>query len=188
MGAVCEYIQAVPKRGYRFVAGVTEVNDQSEHLQMEQAGTTRQTAREFKTVARDTAMMSLAVLPILDGTADPSVEHLVDGLAENIVNGLSLLPELHVRACSTLRRYERRRVDPQEVGRELGVEAVLIGKVLQSGDDIFIRVELVEVKNGWQLWGEQYSEKFSNIFKAQAATAKHIAEQIRLKLTSLSIQ
>lgn len=123
------------------------MNDQSEHLQVDQSVTTGQTAGDFKVVA-DTAMMSLAVLPILDGAAHPSIEHLIDGLTENIVNALSLLPDLHVKACSTLRRYKKRRVDPQEVGRELGVEAVLIGRVLQSGEHILIRVELVEVENG----------------------------------------
>jgi hypothetical protein len=70
----------------------------------------------------------VAVLPILDASADPDAESLIDDLAESIVNSLSLLPELHVKACSTLVRYKRQEVDPQEAGRELGVEAVLISK------------------------------------------------------------
>jgi eukaryotic-like serine/threonine-protein kinase len=90
---------------------------------------------------------------------------------------------LHVKACSTLRRYKKRRVDPQEVGRELGVEAVLIGRVLQSGEDILIRVELVEVENGRQLWGEQFREKGNDIVEAQETIVKKIADQILLRLT-----
>jgi TolB-like protein len=131
---------------------------------------------------KEKAITSLAVLPILDSSADPGAKHLVNGLAENIVNGLSVIPDLQVKACSTLVRYKRREINPQKVGRELGVEAILIGRVSQNGDDVIIRIELVDVRNGWQLWGKRYHEKLSNIFGAQEAIARNISKKLRSTL------
>lgn len=181
-GSVDEYIQAVPKRGYRFVANVKE---QGNAARMMAVGTTMQPAGEDQAVAIAPAITSLAVLPILDVSAEPSAKHLVDGLAEKIVNGLSAIPDLQVRACSTLVRYKRREIDPQKVGRKLRVEAILIGRVSKNGEDVTIRIELVDVRNGWQLWGECYQEKFSNIFSAQEGLARNISEQLRATLRTV---
>jgi DNA-binding winged helix-turn-helix (wHTH) protein len=171
-GSVDEYIQVVPKRGYRFVASITEVPDQRVPV-LDQP--------------RSLDITSVAVLPILDASADPSAEHLIEGLAEKIVNSLAQLPDLQVKACSTLRRYKRPEIHPQEVGRELGVDAILIGRVQQNSDEIVIRIEMVDVRNGWQLWGEQYNEKLSEVFKAHEAIAMKIADRVSLKLKSTSI-
>jgi DNA-binding winged helix-turn-helix (wHTH) protein len=185
-GSVHEFIQVVPKRGYRFVAPVTENFVQTERA-MNQAGMPSQKANEHTEVARgqtrDGVFKSLAILPILDAKVNAGAEHLINGLAESVANRLCSLTELQIKACSTVERYHRPGVDPQEVGRELGVRAILIGRILQDGDDITIRFELVDVTAGWQLWGQQYIEKIANVLSAQEAIANDIAEKLRLHLS-----
>lgn len=178
-----QYIQTIPKRGYRFVASVTEVTDESAHVAGHQFGTVTHAFRDGEPVAHDRAIRSLAVLPLINAKSDPDAEYLSDGITESVVNSLSLLPALQIKACSTVLRYKGREVDPQVVGGELNVDALLIGRVLQFAENVLIRMELVDVTNGWQLWGEEYSQKLSDIHKFQGTVAKDISEKLRLKLT-----
>jgi DNA-binding winged helix-turn-helix (wHTH) protein/TolB-like protein/Flp pilus assembly protein TadD len=178
-----QYIRTIPKRGYRFVASVTEVMDESANVRIDQFGMVTERIQRGETFSRDAAICSLAVLPLINATADPKAEYLSDGITESIVNTLSVLPELQVKACSTVLHYKGREVDPQEAGRELSVDTVLIGRVLKFGENVFIRVELVDVTNGWQLWGEEYSESVSDIHKFQVRVAEDISDKLRLKLT-----
>jgi len=172
-----QYIQTIPKRGYRFVAAVTEVSDESPGVGLGQLGTETENTPDGETLAR-----SLAVLPLVNESADPNIEYLCDGITESIVNTLSLLPELHIKACSTVRHYKGREINPQEAGNELGVDAVLTGRISEFGKSLLIRMELVDVTHGWQIWGEEYSEKLSDIHKFQRVVAKDISEKLRLKL------
>src|SRR5205807_2336846 len=102
------------------------------------------------------AINSLAVLPLLNGSADPDMEYLSDGITESLINNLSQLPKLRVMARATVFRYKGREVDPQEVGLQLSVQAILTGRVLQRENRLIIKVELVHTTDGSQLWGEQY--------------------------------
>jgi DNA-binding winged helix-turn-helix (wHTH) protein/tetratricopeptide (TPR) repeat protein len=169
-----QYVQTIPKRGYRFVATVTQVMDGSANV----------SADQLETVAESKPIRSLAVLPLINATTDPNAEYLSDGLTESVVNSLSLLPGVQVKACSTVLHYKGRDIDVQEAGRELGVEAVLVGRVFQFDENLFIRMELVDVVNGWQVWGEEYREKVSDIHKLQGTVAKDVSEKLHLKLTS----
>jgi DNA-binding SARP family transcriptional activator len=126
---------------------------------------------------------SLAILPLVNSSADPNAEYLSDGITESIINNLSQLTRLHVMAHSTVFRYKGRVVDPQEVGRSLNVRAVLTGRVLQLGDSLIIRVELVNTADGSQLWGEQYDQSASDVLAVQEEIAKRISEKLQLKLT-----
>ena len=128
------------------------------------------------------AVNSLAILPLINANASPDLEHLC-GITENIIYSLSRLPGLRVMACSTVCRYKGREVDPREVGRELGVRAVLTGRVLQLGDALVIRVELVDARTGAQLWGEQYNCNFSDIIVMEEKIAREIAGKLRLRLS-----
>lgn len=177
-----QYIQTVPKRGYRFVATVTEVTDQDASLPTNQAGTVTESIRHEITIG-DQAIHTLAVLPLINAEADPNSEFLSDGITESIVNSLSPLSELRVVACSTVFRYKGREIDPQAAGRELGVEVVLVGRIIHFGEHLFIRMELVDVINGWQLWGDEYREKISEMQKLQGMVARDVAKNLRLKLT-----
>jgi DNA-binding winged helix-turn-helix (wHTH) protein/tetratricopeptide (TPR) repeat protein len=178
-----QYIQTVPKRGYRFVASVTEVMAEAANIPIDQLGAVKESIQLDETVARDGAIRSLAVLPLINASGNSDAEYLSDGITESIVNTLSLLPELQVKACSSVVHYKGRGVDPQQAGRELGVEAVLIGRVLQLGQKVFIRMKLVDVTNGWQVWGGEYSEKISEMQRFEATVAKDVSEKLNLKLT-----
>jgi serine/threonine protein kinase/TolB-like protein/Tfp pilus assembly protein PilF len=126
---------------------------------------------------------SLAVLPLANGSHDASTEYLSDGITESIINTLSQLPQLKVMARATVFRYKGREVDAEEVRRDLNVRAVMMGRVLQFGDNLVIKIELVDTEDGSQLWGEQYKRKAADIFEVQEEISKEISEKLKLKLT-----
>jgi DNA-binding SARP family transcriptional activator/TolB-like protein/Tfp pilus assembly protein PilF len=129
------------------------------------------------------AVNSLAIFPFINSSADPNAEYLSDGITESIINNLSQLPKLKVIARSTVFRYKGEDLDPQEVGKKLGVRTVLTGRVLSRGDVLNIQTELVNVKDGTQLWGEQHERSCSDIFEVQEEIAKEIAAKLRLRLS-----
>jgi len=126
---------------------------------------------------------SLVVLPFVNVSADPNIEYLSEGIAESLIDKLSQLPKLRVIARTTAFRYKGRDVDPQKVGRELGVRAVLTGRVTQRGDTMSIRADLVDAAEGSQLWGQQYNRRLADIFAIQEEIAREISEKLQLKLT-----
>ncbi len=126
---------------------------------------------------------SLAVLPLINASADASAEYLSDGITESIINSLSQLPKLRVVPRSTVFRYKGQDIDPQEVGEELGVRAVLTGRAVQLGDSLIIKTELIDVAHESQIWGEQYRRKVTDIFELQEEIANEISAKLRLKLT-----
>jgi serine/threonine-protein kinase len=126
---------------------------------------------------------SLAVLPFVNSSRDPQSEFLADGMTEAIINKLTELPQLKVMSRSTMFRYKGKNADPQQVGRELKVSAVLAGRVRQVGDRLDIQTELVNVSDGSQLWGERYDRRVADVFALQDDIAREISEKLRLKLT-----
>jgi len=126
---------------------------------------------------------SLAVLPFENASRDPEHEYLSDGIAGSLINILATIPKLRVIAQSTVFRYKGRRIDPQAVGRELNVRAVLTGRIMQSGGSLRIGTELVDVASGSQLWGAQYDRKPGDIFAIQDEISNEMSEKLRLKLT-----
>jgi serine/threonine protein kinase/Tfp pilus assembly protein PilF len=129
------------------------------------------------------AVDSLAILPLANDSDDASMEYLSDGITESIINSLSQLPSLRVVPRSTVFRYKGQPVDPQQAGEELGVRAVLSGRVLQLGDSLIVKTELVDVANQSQLWGEQYRRRITDIFALQEEISQEISEKLRLQLT-----
>ena len=129
------------------------------------------------------ALDSIAVLPFENATGDPNTEYLSDGITGSIINSLSHLPKLRVMARSTVFRYKSQTTDPQRVGNELNVRAVLTGRVAQRGDLLNIGTELVDVANGWRLWGEQYNRKLADVVAIQEEIAQEISDRLRLSLT-----
>jgi TolB-like protein/Flp pilus assembly protein TadD len=128
------------------------------------------------------AIDSLAVLPLVNASADPDMEYFSDGVTENIINSLTQLPKLRVVPRSTVFRYKGSNIDPQEVGQLLGVRAVLTGRVRQVGDSLIFGMELIDVANHSQLWGDTYNRKLADIFEVQEEIAKEISEKLRVKL------
>jgi serine/threonine-protein kinase len=129
------------------------------------------------------AIDSLAILPLLHNYPDQSMEYFSDGISESMINALSRLPDLRVMAWSTVLQYKVRQVDPRQVGRELGVKAVLTGRVIQSEDSLTIKLEMVDVSDGSQLWGDSYSCTPSEILDIETEISSEISEKLLLRLT-----
>jgi serine/threonine protein kinase/Flp pilus assembly protein TadD len=126
---------------------------------------------------------SLAILPLSNDGADAEMEYLGDGITESIINSLAQLPQLRVIPRSTVFRYKGQQADPEEIGKKLGVRAVLTGRILQLGDSLVVKTELVDVANQTQLWGEQYRRPFTDIFALQEEISQEISAKLRLQLT-----
>jgi serine/threonine protein kinase len=128
-------------------------------------------------------IQSIAVMPFANASKDPEMDYLSDGLSEEITNSLSRLPDLQVMARSTVSRYKARQDDPQGVGRELHVDAVLTGRVAEHGNELDVETELVNVATGAQLWGERYKRTMSEAALLQAAITTEVASQLRPRLS-----
>jgi len=126
---------------------------------------------------------SIAVLPLINLTGMDENEYFADGLTELIIESLSQLPHVRVMARSTVFRYKGSQIDPLTAGSELQVRAVIAGQVRKRGDLINLGLELVDVRDGSQLWSCRYDRNCSNIFDMQDQIAGDIAEELRLQLT-----
>ncbi len=133
--------------------------------------------------ARGKAINSVAVLPFANQGNDPNTEYLSDGITEGVINSLSRLPQLRVMARTTVFRYKGREDDPQKIGRDLGVGAVLVGRIQPRGDLLTVQTELVDVSSGTQLWGEQYNRKLVDLLAVQDEISREISDKLRLRLT-----
>jgi serine/threonine protein kinase/tetratricopeptide (TPR) repeat protein len=127
---------------------------------------------------------SIAVLPLVNSSNDPDIDYLSDGITESLINALSRIPKLRVMARSTVFRYKGREVDAQRVGLELNVRAVMTGRMQKVRDRFSIGAELVDVTDGAQLWGEQYTKGLSEMFTLQEEISSDIGEKLKLKLSS----
>jgi eukaryotic-like serine/threonine-protein kinase len=127
---------------------------------------------------------SIAILPFTNIGLDPGMEYLSDGITESIINTLSQLPSLRVMARSTVFRYKGAVVDPRTAGRELGVRAVLTGRLIQRGEEVNIQTELVNVADGSQLWGEQYGRPIGELQNVQEDIANAISNRLQVRASS----
>jgi TolB-like protein/DNA-binding winged helix-turn-helix (wHTH) protein/Tfp pilus assembly protein PilF len=132
---------------------------------------------------RHGAIESVAVLPFSNGSSDSNAEYLSDGITESLINNLSQLPNLRVMARSTVFRYKANDADPQKIGNDLHVQAVLSGRLLQQGNVLIIQAELMDVKTGVQLWGGQFNRSAEDVLALQDDLSREIAEKLRVKLT-----
>jgi serine/threonine protein kinase/Tfp pilus assembly protein PilF len=126
---------------------------------------------------------SVAVLPFVNGNADPNTEYLTDGITESLINSLSQLPHLKVMSRDSAFRYKGKETDAQAVGRDLGVRAIFKGRIMQRGDNLDISAELVDARDDSHIWGQQYSRKPSDIFELEGEIAKDITNMLRMRLT-----
>jgi TolB-like protein/Flp pilus assembly protein TadD len=156
-----DYIETVPRRGYRFSAEMIEPGKK----------------------AGDRGIDSIAVLPFANASTDPNMEYLSDGMTESIMNSLSCLPQLKVMARNTVFSYKGTKIDARKAGHDLGVRAVVLGIVQQLGEQLIVSAELVDVEDGSRLWGEQYHRESSGIFALQEELAWEIAAKLRLRLS-----
>jgi serine/threonine protein kinase/Flp pilus assembly protein TadD len=129
------------------------------------------------------AIDSIAVLPFVNKSNAADTEYLSDGLAESLIYRLSQLPNLKVSPTSSVMRYKGKETDVKTIASELGVSAVMTGRIAQRGDSLTISVELVDVRNNKLLWGEQYDRKMSDLLATQREIASTIAEKLQVRLS-----
>lgn len=126
---------------------------------------------------------SIAVLPFVNETGNAYLEYLSDGLTESLIDRLSQVPNLNVKARSTVFRYKGKHADPRAVGNELTVHAVLFGRIVQRGDSLTLSLELADGRTGDRIWGDQYIRTRSDIVSLQSEIARDVTERLRAKLS-----
>ncbi|CAN5872139.1 hypothetical protein BH18ACI4_BH18ACI4_25880 [soil metagenome] len=131
---------------------------------------------------RAEAITSVAVLPFVNGSGDQNLAYLSDGMSENLIDRLSQVPQLKVIARTSSFKFKSWDTDPKEVAHALGVQALVMGRVGKRGDDLQVRVELVDGRDKTQIWGGEFSGKAANLQTLQAEISKKISDKLRLKL------
>ena len=129
------------------------------------------------------AIDSLAVLPFVNAGGDPNSEYLSDGITESLINSVSQIPGIKVVSRASAFHYKGKDVDARTVGRELGVRAVLTGRIVERGDALSIRAELVDARDDTHVWGEEYNRRLSDILAVQEEIARDISGKLRQRLT-----
>src|SRR2546426_8423784 len=134
------------------------------------------------------AIESLAVLPFRNESGNTDAEYLSDGITESLINSLSQLPKLSVKARSSVFRYKGKEVEPQQIASELSVQAILTGRVVQRGDELALYLSLVDARSGNQLWGEQYNRRLTDLLALQREIARDVSSKLRGKLSGADEQ
>src|SRR6266852_7484477 len=127
---------------------------------------------------------SLAVLPFVNATADANNACLSDGLTESLIGTLSQVPDLKVMARSTVFRFKGKDDDPQKIGQQLQVSAVLMGRITQHGDEVGVQADLVNTSDGSELWGSHYERKAADIAQLQSDIARDVSKRLRVQLST----
>jgi serine/threonine-protein kinase len=127
---------------------------------------------------------SLAVQPFVNSGADPELEYLCDGITESLINRLSRLSPLKVMSRNAVIRYRGRETDARLIGRELGVDAVLTGRIQRRGDELSIHAELVDASDNSHIWGEKYIRRLTGAL-AEEEIVREISVALRLKLSAV---
>jgi len=127
---------------------------------------------------------SIAVLPFTNGSGDANTDYLSDGITESLIGNLAHVPQLKVKSRSSVFRYKGKDVDAQKAGNELGVSALVSGRVVSRGDSIEVSAELINVRDNTAIWEHHYSGKGGDIVSLQMQIAGDIAGKLRSKLSS----
>jgi len=131
----------------------------------------------------EASINSIAVMPFVNESGNQDVEYLTDGMTEMLISSLSQVPNLSVKARSTVFFYKGKEVTPKKIGEELGVQAVLIGRVAQRGDDLRLSLELVEALTQDVLWSETYNRKQSELVSLQSEIARDVSSKLKSRLS-----
>jgi TolB-like protein/Tfp pilus assembly protein PilF len=179
----CQYIETVPGRGYRFTAATRQVKHEDDNLVVQRHADAITDAADNGAITNlETTIISLAILPFANASADPDAEYLSDGITESLISILSGLPQLRIMSRNTVFRYKNREINPQQIGRDLKVRAVVTGRVLQLGDILNINIEMIDVADGSYLWNKQYNSRIPSIFKVQEEISRTISEKLQVRI------
>ena len=138
----------------------------------------------FNRGAGNKQIESIAVMPFVNESANADVEYLSDGMTETLISTLSQLPNLNVKARSSVFRYKGNEFDLQKIAQELKVQAILTGRVVQRGDQLTLSLELVDAQTGNAMWSEQYNRKQTDLVTLQSEIARDVSNKLKIKLAS----
>jgi TolB-like protein/Tfp pilus assembly protein PilF len=133
-------------------------------------------------------IQSIAVMPFVNTSGNQDVEYLADGITETLISKLSQLPNMNVKARSSVFHYKGKETDAKTIGSELNVQAVLNGRVLQRGDELTLTVELVDTHSENVIWSEQYSRRQADLINLQSEIARDVVSKLRSKLSGAEEQ
>lgn len=142
----------------------------------------------YKYLTPTKQISSIAVLPFTNESGNADVEYLSDGMTETLIGSLSQLPNLNVKARSSVFRYKGKETDAQTVGKELNVQAILNGRVVQRGNDLDLYVELVDAQTENVLWKENYNKPMANLISLQSEIARDVSQKLKTKLSGADEQ
>jgi eukaryotic-like serine/threonine-protein kinase len=134
------------------------------------------------------AIKSLAVMPFVNEGGKAELEYLSDGMTDTLISSLSQLPNLSVKARSSVFRYKGKETNPQTIGKELNVEAILNGRIAQRGDQLTLTLELVDTQTENVIWSEQYNRQQADIVSLQSEIARNVSTKLRTKLSGADEQ
>ena len=167
LGKSERWIETVPKRGYRFVGTVREVGQD----------------RDRESRSRERRIESIAVLPLVNVSADPDEQYFVDGMTDALVADLAQISALKVISRTTIMRYKDSRVPLKQIAQELGVEGVVEGSVLRVGDQVRITAQLIHAATDVHVWAQRYDRPLRDVLTLQSDVARAIAMAIEITLT-----
>jgi TolB-like protein len=140
-------------------------------------------------LARTTQQIdSIAVLPFVNASDNPDIDYLSDGITESLINNLSQVPKLSVKARSSVFTYKGKEISPQQVAKDLSVQAIVNGRVVQRGDQIQLNVELVDARTGNQIWGDHYTRKMTDLVQLQNEIVRDVSGRLKTRLSGTDQQ
>jgi TolB-like protein/DNA-binding winged helix-turn-helix (wHTH) protein/Tfp pilus assembly protein PilF len=206
------FIETLPRRGYRFIASVKQLkDDQTQAHAVEERVPARKlallywlaipiaagiafaivlTAFNFRGW-RDALMgttpyqpiRSIAVLPLVNLSSDTEQEYVVDGMTDELITNLAKVGSLRVISRTSAMRYRNAHKSAAEIGKELGVDALVEGTFLRSGDNVRITAQLIHASTDRHLWAEEYNRRLRDVLALQSDVARDIAQSIHIRLT-----
>ncbi|HJS51181.1 MAG TPA: tetratricopeptide repeat protein [Pyrinomonadaceae bacterium] len=126
---------------------------------------------------------SIAVIPFVNQSGDTELEYLSDGLTESLISSLSQLPELNVKARTSVFRYKGKEIDPLSTGRELSVQAILTGRLVKQDNSVTLYTELVDTSTENTLWTGSYTRPLANVVLLQNELARDVAAKLQARFS-----
>ncbi len=131
---------------------------------------------------------SIAVLPFVNQSGSADTEYLSDGMTETLISSLSQLPTLNVKARSSVFRYKGKETDARTISKELNVQAILNGRVVERGNDLSLYVELIDVALDKVIWSQTYNRQMANLVALQSEIARDVSQKLKIKLSGADEQ
>ncbi|CAN5757350.1 hypothetical protein BH20ACI3_BH20ACI3_24720 [soil metagenome] len=136
----------------------------------------------------DATIKSIAVMPFVNEGGKAELEYLSDGMTDTLISSLSQIPNLSVKARSSVFRYKGKETNPQTIGKELNVQGILNGRIAQRGDQLTLTLELVDAQTENVIWSEQYNRQQTDLVSLQSEIARNVSNKLRTKLSGADEQ